>query len=83
MESNLDDDYVITMEEINLMNNEITCIDICRLSNSKLVDVDDSISSMYCLVTDNISIPENTSGNDTRFCHVADYNVGCSGTSLF
>ena len=60
-----------------------SCTDSYGLSNSKLVRVDGSISSVYCPVTNNISIPINTGGSDTRLCHVANSDVGDSGTSLF
>ena len=78
MEFNLDGDYVAMMEEIDLMNNDFSCTYICRLSNSKLVVVDVSISSIYSPVTDNISIHESTGGDDTILCHVASSNVGGS-----
>lgn len=70
------------MEEIVLIINDISCTDICRLSTSKVVGVDSSISYMYCPVTENISIPENTVGDNTRLCHVANSDGGCSDTSL-
>ena len=38
---------------------------------------------MYFPVTDNISIPEVVGGDDTKFCHVTNSDVGCSGTALF
>ena len=78
MESNLDGDCVAMMEEIDLINNDFSCTYICRLSNSKLVVVDGSISSVYSPVTGNISIPESTGGDDTILCHVANSNVGGS-----
>ena len=46
MGSNLDSDCVVSMEEIDLIDNDISCTDICRLSDSKLVGVDCSISSV-------------------------------------
>ena len=83
MESNLDSDCVVSMEEIDLVDNNISCTYICRLSDSKLVGVDCSISSVCPLVTYNMSIPENTGGDGTRVYHVAEASVGCSNASLF
>ena len=78
MEFNLDGDYVELMEEIDLMNNDFSCTYICRLSNSKLVVVNGSISSVYSPVTGNSCILESTGGDDTILCHVANSNVGGS-----
>ena len=80
---NLDGDCVATMEEIDRINNDISCIDIFIVSKSKLVGVDCSISSVCPLVTYNMSIPENTGGDGTRVYHVAEASVGCSNASLF
>ena len=81
--SNLHGDCVATMDEIQLINNDIFSTDICRLSDSQLVGVDCSISTMYRSVADNMSVLEGTGGNDTSFCLVTDANIGCSHTSLF
>ena len=83
MGSNLDGDCLAMMEEVELINNDISCSDMCRLSDSKLVNMGSLISSMYRSVADNISIPQNIGGNYTRFCHVGDSGIGCNDTSLF
>ena len=58
-----------------LMNKGIQCIDICGLSNYKLVGVDGSVSLAYSLVTDNIYVSQNYDGNDTGLCHVAKSGI--------
>ena len=71
------------MGEIGLINSVIFCADMCKSLDSKRVGVDGLISYMYCSVADNIFISEDTTGDDTRFCRVANSGVGCSDTSLF
>lgn len=51
---NLDGDCVATMEEIDRINNDTSCIDIFIVSKSKLVGVDCSISSVYFPIIDDI-----------------------------
>ena len=83
MESNFDGEFVVTIETITLTNNDFCCAHICRSSNYKLVDVDGLVSSLYYLVTGNISISKNTGGDDIRLCHVANSDAGSSDVSLF
>ena len=53
----------------------------CRILHW-LMSVDNSFSTVYRLVADNISGIEGAGGNDTSFCRVADSSVGCNDTSL-
>ena len=83
MGSNLDGDCVGEVEEVELINNDISCTYICRLSDSKLASMDGPILSVHCSVAGNIFIPWGIAGDDDRFYHVAKNGVGCSDTSLF
>lgn len=63
-ESNLDGDCIATMEEINLINDRLSCTDICGQSHSKLVNVDGSVSLVHSPVTDNVYIPQKSDGDN-------------------
>ena len=67
MENNLDGDFGVTMKEIDLISKAFSCKNNCGLLNSKLVGADGSVSSVYCPVTDNIHIPQNSGDGDTGF----------------
>ena len=66
-------------DSVHLVNNEISCTDVCGLSNSELVEVD----CLCRLVTDNNYLLQNGDGDDTELCPVANSDVGGSNVSLF
>ena len=80
--SNLHGDCVATMDEIQLINNDISSTYICRLSDSQLVGMDGSFSTVYRSVAGDIFGLACVGGDYTSFCRVADSSVGCSDISL-
>ena len=83
MESNLDGDRVAAMEGVDSINNGFSCSEICRLSNSGLVGVDSSVSSVCCPVTDNNYMDQNSGDDDTVLCYVANPGIDGNNASLF
>ena len=68
-----------SMGKVELINNDISTINICRLSDSQLVGVDRSIPTMY---TGNISWLESTGGDGTSFCQVTNSSMEYNDTIL-
>ena len=71
------------MEKIDSINKGIYYTAICGLSNSKLVGEDCSVSLVRSPVTDNIYIPQNSGGDNSGLCHVANSGLGGNDDSLF
>ena len=70
------------MDKVELILNDISSTNICRLSNYQLVGVDYSYSSVYRSLADNISRLERTGGGNTSFCRVVASGDTSSDTYL-
>ena len=80
--SKIDGDCAASMDEVELINNDIASTDMCRLSDSQLVGMDGSFSTVYRSVAGDIFGLACVGGDYTSFCRVADSSVGCSDISL-
>ena len=80
--SKIDGDCAASMDEVELINNDVSSTDMCRLSDSQLVGMDGSFSTVYRSVADDIFGLACVGGDYTSFSRVADSSVGCSDTSL-
>ena len=79
--SNMDGDFAVSMDEVDFINNEISLLYVCRLSDFQLVGVDGSFSIVHRSVVDNISRLECVGGGDTSVCRVAISSVCCRDIS--